>query len=81
MDNKKYLMELEDLTELRITGYSVGVGRIHFEFMDWIKLSGPTSSPRILRKSAQHFGKSISFCLQMKRWGGSYSIGSIRKRN
>jgi hypothetical protein len=57
MDNKKYLMELEDLAELRITGYSVGAGRIHFQFMDCIKVSGPTSSPRILRKGAQHFGK------------------------
>jgi hypothetical protein len=34
MDNKKYLMELEDLAELRITGYSLGAGRINFEFMD-----------------------------------------------
>jgi hypothetical protein len=66
VDNKKYLMELEDLAELRITGYFVGVGRKHFEFMDWINLSGPTSSTRILRKRAQHFGNSISFCLQMK---------------
>jgi hypothetical protein len=36
MDNKKYLMESGNLTAVMITGYFVGVRRIHFEFMDWI---------------------------------------------
>jgi hypothetical protein len=38
MGKKEYLMEAEDLIAVRIRDYFVGIGRIHFEFMDWIKL-------------------------------------------
>jgi hypothetical protein len=36
--DKNYLLEPEYLAAVTITGYFVGVGRIRFEFMDWIKL-------------------------------------------
>jgi hypothetical protein len=35
---QEYLSGPEVLAAVRITGYFVGAGRIHFEFMDWIKL-------------------------------------------